>query len=870
MSNEKYDAGNINILEGLEAVRKRPSMYIGDTNIYGLHHLVYEVIDNSVDEAMGGHCDKIDLTMHVDGSITVEDNGRGIPVDIHKERGVSAAEVVMTVLHSGGKFDGESYKISGGLHGVGVSCVNALSEKLEMEIRRDGHVFRQTYERGVPKGTLTKGEESNSRGTKIRFKPDGSIFEVTEFSFDILSKRLRELSFLNKGLKISIVDEITDKRHEFHYEGGIVSFIEHLNEKKSPLHKEVIYINQEKENLRVEVAFQYNSGYGETVYTFANNINTVEGGTHLSGFKAALTRTINSYAASSGLTKNLKATLSGEDVREGLTAVLSVKIPQPQFEGQTKTKLGNSDVKGIVEQAVNEKLAEVFEENPEIGKAIVNKCINALQAREAARKAKELIRRKGALDVGSLPGKLADCSEKNPELSELYLVEGDSAGGSAKQGRERSNQAILPLRGKILNVEKARFDKMLSSEVIRTLITALGTGIGEGDFDLSKLRYHKIIIMTDADVDGAHIRTLLLTFFFRHMGELIKRGFLYIAQPPLYKVKRGNLEKYIKNEEEMMEFLIQHGVDNVNIFFGNGGEGITGKEAEKMLKKLQFFETHFKKLQKYGIPPAFLEQMIKVETERKVMESLGAILEHVINILKAVTGGSLEEKYNLGNDTGKRSLPFYFRFDMEPGEQELAELRKLNLNTGFRRNELTGKYENYSSEEASAFIKIDEEFENIRFVFSRDAAHQLYTFTLKSDYMKKNTSVPIDHATFSSVRFKSLLSIYSTVKHMDNPPFTVEEKGEKSVIKTKTKLLDLILERGKKGLQIQRYKGLGEMNPEQLWETTMNPATRVLLQVKSDDEIEAEEIFTILMGDAVEPRRNFIQENALEVRNLDI
>jgi DNA gyrase subunit B len=870
MDREKYDSENINILEGLEAVRKRPSMYIGDTNIYGLHHLVYEVIDNSVDEAMGGHCDKIDLIMHVDGTVTVEDNGRGIPVDIHRERGVSAAEVVMTVLHSGGKFDGTSYKISGGLHGVGVSCVNALSERLELEIRRDGNVYRQVYERGVPKTPLTKGEESNLRGTKIRFKPDHEIFEVLEFSFDILSKRLRELSFLNKGLKISIVDEITDKKHEFHYEGGIVSFIEHLNEKKSPIHKEVIYINQEKDNLVVEVAFQYNNGYSETVYTFANNINTVEGGTHLSGFKAALTRTINSYAASSGLTKNLKSSLSGEDVREGLTAVLSVKIPQPQFEGQTKTKLGNSDVKGIVEQSVNEKLAEVFEENPEVGKAIVNKCINALQAREAARKAKELIRRKGALEVGSLPGKLADCSEKNPALSELYLVEGDSAGGSAKQGRDRVNQAILPLRGKILNVEKARFDKMLSSEVIRMMITALGTGIGEEDFDISKLRYHKVIIMTDADVDGAHIRTLLLTFFFRHMSELIQRGYLYIAQPPLYKIKRGNLEKYIKNEEEMMNFLIDQGIDNITIAIGNGGEALTGKDVEKMVKKLQIFETHFKKLQKYGIPPAFLEQLIRTETERKVMESLGGVLEYVINILKILLNGSLEEKHNVGQDSGKTPLPFYFQFDREPEEAELAELRRLNLNTDFRQNELTGKYENFAREEESHFIKVDDEFEKIRFLFSHDLSQQLYKFSLKSDYMKKNISATIDYEAFSSVRFKNLTSIYSTIKHLDCPPFIVEEKGEKSVIKTQAKLLDLILERGKKGLQLQRYKGLGEMNPEQLWETTMDPEKRVLLQVKSDDDVEAEEIFTILMGDAVEPRRNFIQANALEVRNLDI
>ncbi len=855
-----YDSNNINILEGLEAVRKRPAMYIGDTHINGLHHLVYEVIDNSVDEAMEGHCSEIDVIIHIDGTVTVTDNGRGVPVDIHKDRGVSAAEVVMTVLHAGGKFDGDSYKVSGGLHGVGVSCVNALSEKLELEIRRDSHVYSQTYEKGIPQGPLVKGETCSDTGTRIKFKPDSTIFEVTEFSFDILSKRLRELSFLNKGLKISIIDEITEKKHEFYYEGGIVSFIEHLNEKKGCLFKDVIYINQEKGPIVVEVAFQYNVGYGETVYTFANNINTIEGGTHLSGFKAALTRTINNYASTSGIAKNLKSSLSGDDVREGLTAVLSVKIPQPQFQGQTKTKLGNNEVKGIVEQAVNEKLSELFEENPALGKAIVNKCISALQAREAARKAKDLIRRKGALEVGSLPGKLADCSEKNPELSEIYLVEGDSAGGSAKQGRNRKNQAILPLRGKILNVEKARFDKMISSEVIGTMVTALGTGIGEEDFDISKTRYHKIIIMTDADVDGAHIRTLLLTFFFRHMKELIKRGYLYIAQPPLYKIKKGKRETYLKNEDDMTKNLISYGIDNIAVSVGGGEVEFKEKDLEKMASRLKVFITSFQKVQKYGTPAVFLDQMVKKGVEGKIFETLGGILDFAIDLLKSSTNDNIQETYNTGQDASNKCMPFYFQFDEEPNEADLLEIKKLNLSTDFKRSDLTGKYENFLKEESEGFIKINDDFKNVRFVFSQEEDKKNYKVTIKSDMYGKFSTAIINTNSISSLRFKNLLSMYSTIKYMDLPPFVVQDKEDKTVLETKEKLMNFILERGKKGMQVQRYKGLGEMNPE----------TRTLLKVRSDDEIEAEEIFSILMGEPVEPRRNFIQANALEVRNLDI
>ncbi len=790
--NKAYDAASITVLEGLSAVRKRPAMYIGSTSLQGLHHLVYEVVDNSIDEALAGYCNDIKVVIHVDNSITVTDNGRGIPVDMHKTQNKPAAEVVMTVLHAGGKFDSDSYKVSGGLHGVGVSVVNALSSRLELEIRRDGKIYRQDYERGVPTGKLIEDGVTKRRGTRILFWPDPEIFETTEFSFETLSQRIREMAFLNAGVKIEIIDERTDKSHVFHYEGGIVSFVEYLNRAKTPLHAKPIYFSGTREDVEIEIAIQYNDAYDEKIYSFANNINTHEGGSHLSGFKAALTRTMNTYATANNLLKNIKSAISGDDLREGMAAVLSVKVPDPQFEGQTKTKLGNSEIKGYVETLMNEKLAEYLEENPSIARKILEKGIDAARAREAARKARDLTRRKGALDGLALPGKLADCQEKDPALCELYLVEGDSAGGSAKQGRERRYQAILPLKGKILNVEKARFDKMITSNEIRTLITAMGTSIGKEEFDLSKLRYHRIIIMTDADVDGSHIRTLLLTFFFRQMPELVERGHLYIAQPPLYKAKRGKKELYLKDEEALREYLLDEGVDGMSVKMEKSGKVLRGKQIIPTLRNIIEYNEHFSKMVHKGIN----EEVLKIFVRGKLQNGFADLI------------------------------------DLEPLVAKLRELEP-------------------------------------------EAAFELFNDPPRILYKKGSLRSYIDQKVLESLsmyEYKLLLQSYKQVEEVclhENAQIS-KEGQEETVVSDRQDLLEYFFARAKKGQYIQRYKGLGEMNPSQLWETTMDPEKRVLLQVKIEDTVEAEQIFTVLMGDQVEPRREFIENNALNVSNLDV
>ncbi len=800
-----YDSSSIKVLEGLEAVRLRPAMYIGSTGESGLHHLVYEVVDNSVDEALAGYCSRIDVTIHIDNSITVVDDGRGIPVDIMEEFGVSAAEVVMTKLHAGGKFDTKTYKVSGGLHGVGVSVVNALSESLQLEIWRDGYTWEQEYERGVPKGPLEKtGRAGRRTGTKITFKPDPTIFDVTEFNFDTLAQRLRELAFLNKGLTITLTDERLDppKQHEFHYKGGIAEFIQHLNRGKNVLHDKPIYFEGERElpnggTLTIEVALQYNDSYSENVFSFANNINTVDGGTHLSGFRAALTRTINAYGQQAGLFKDVKENLTGDDVREGLTAVISVKLPQPQFEGQTKGKL-NSDIQGQVTQFVNEKLSEYFDKNPGVMRKIVMKAIEAARAREAARRARELTRRKGALDSGGLPGKLADCQERDPERCELFLVEGESAGGTAKSGRDRRYQAILPLKGKILNVEKARYDKMLTHEEIRAMITAIGTGIGKDDFDITKLRYGKIIIMTDADVDGSHIRTLLLTFFFRHMQELINRGHVYVAQPPLYRIKKGKTEKYIKDEKEFMREILRRATDNVVVEVGsNGGspaQRLEGTELRNFLMSLD----------EYG-------QMAQ-KVERRLRDGRAVAV--------------------LGNPE--------LRADAKADFADQANLRRI--------------VEELDKAGVKAELKPDEE-------------HSAWAVTFR-DSTNAERVIGLELAALPE--YRKFRSLARQIARYNRPPFVVVKDSSRQTLGTWRELLEHVMAEGKRDITVQRYKGLGEMNAEQLWETTMNAETRTLLRVRLEDAVECEEIFSTLMGEDVEARRKFIEENALDVRNLDV
>ncbi|CAN5171016.1 DNA topoisomerase (ATP-hydrolyzing) subunit B [soil metagenome] len=797
----EYGADQITVLEGRDAVRKRPAMYIGSTSEIGLHHLVYEVVDNSVDEALAGYCDTIEVAIHMDNSVTVIDNGRGIPTDIHKQEGRSAAEVVMTILHAGGKFDTNSYKVSGGLHGVGVSCVNFLSEYLRLEIWRDGKTHEMEFEAGIPVAPLKHTGTTSKRGTKITFRPDSSIFETTTYSFEKLSERLREKAFLNKGIRIFIKDEREDpeKSHEFYYKGGIAEFVKHLNKNKSPLHDEPLYFEQIADDLSVEVSMQYNDSYDEKIFSFANNINTVDGGTHLSGFRGAITRTINAYAESSGMMKNAKVSLTGDDVREGLVAVISVKIPQPQFEGQTKGKL-NSPVKGPVESFLNEKLGEFFEQNPGVAKKIVGKAVDAARAREAARKAREIVR-KSALGTSTLPGKLADCQEKDPALSEIYIVEGDSAGGSAKQGRDRKNQAVLPLKGKILNVEKARFDKMLGHGEIKALITALGTGIGKDDFDVNKLRYHKICLMTDADVDGSHIRTLLLTFFYRQMPELLENGYVYIAQPPLYKVKRGKKEEYIKDEPAMFSYLMRMATADIQI--NSETKEFSGRELSKVLDQT-------KQLKNYA--------------------------ERVAR--------------RLNNDPNLVAM----LLDAFAGKDGVLVRNSVRLRKVFGDQEMMAEIEGKLSGEYNTELSADEE-------------HGLWRIDIA---YPNGTSRQIDWNLASLVEFQKAVELRKSLEIDFPAPFVVGENGKSETVNTREDLLEKVMAMAKKDLTIQRYKGLGEMNPDQLWETTMDPEKRTMLQVRIEDAIETDGLFTVLMGDQVEPRRKFIEDNALDVKNLDV
>jgi len=802
---QDYTAENIKVLQGLEAVRKRPAMYIGSTGSSGLHHLVYEVVDNSIDEALAGFCSKIDVAIHEDNSVTVEDNGRGIPVDIHKEEGRPAAEVVMTTLHSGGKFDSDSYQFSGGLHGVGVSVVNALSEFLDLEIWRDGKVYFQRYERGQPATPFEVTGNTKRRGTKVRFRPDGEIFESIDFSFDILSQRLRELSFLNSGLKITVKDERSEKKHEFQYQGGIVSFVEYLNKNKTIIHPKPIHLEGEKEGMYIDIALQYNDGYTENLFSFANNINTYDGGTHLVGFKSALTRTINNYAASNNLQKNLKVSLTGEDTREGLTGVISVKLSNPQFEGQTKAKLGNSDVKGWVEALVNEKLGIYFEESPSVARRIIEKVVDSARAREAARKAKELTRRKGLLETDSLPGKLADCQERDPRESELFIVEGDSAGGSAKQGRDRRTQAILPLRGKILNVEKARFDQMISNQEIRTLITALGTGVGEEEYNLEKLRYHRVIIMTDADVDGSHIRTLLLTLFYRQMFPLIEGGYLYIAQPPLYRVKKGKEDvKYLRSEEELEDCLLEKGIENQRLISPGNKSPLSGRSLLEIVKKAIRLQKILGRLAKRQVDPDILLAFAQLESFGKTALKSEKEVKRIVEEVKST---------------------------LKKGQREIG---------------------------------------GMEFQLEQDPEHGSYNLRCLSRGNGARLETVLDLELISSAQFEELRKISQQLKPLGSPPFILKAGEVSQEVAGFSQLVQEIFTVGKKGVEIQRYKGLGEMNPEQLWETTMNPETRTLLQVRMADVIKADEIFTVLMGDQVEPRRDFIQRNALSVTNLDI
>jgi DNA gyrase subunit B len=795
MAEQKYTAESIKVLKGLEAVRKRPAMYIGSTGPEGLHHLVYEVVDNSIDEALAGYCKNVEVFINVDNSITVIDDGRGIPVEVMKKEKRSAAEVVLTVLHAGGKFDDKSYKVSGGLHGVGVSVVNALSKRLDLEVKRDGGIFVQSYERGAPLAKLKQVGKTKKTGTKITFWPDDEIFDTTEYSFEILTQRMRELSFLNRGIRILITDERTAKFHDFQYKGGILEFVQYLNQNKNVLNPRPILFECTKDDIIVELAFQYNSGYSENIFTFVNNINTHEGGTHLIGFKSALTRCLNSYAESHNMLKDLGSSgLSGDDAREGLTAVLSVKMRDPQFEGQTKTKLGNSEVKGIVESLVNEQLAAYLEENPTNAKRIILKALEAARAREAARKAREMARRKSVLESSSLPGKLADCQERDPALAEIFIVEGDSAGGSAKQGRDRRFQAILPLKGKILNVWKARQDKIFNNEEIGVMVAALGTSIGETESSLEKLRYHKVIIMTDADVDGSHIRTLLMTFFYRHMKSLIEQGFVYIAQPPLYKITRGREVIYLKEERAYEKWIVKKISEDFKVRVKGRTEILEGEKFRKVFLRLMQRKNYIQFLERKNYPFFLIELLIR----------------------EGVAG--LE-----------------FLQDKKAVKKIQAQIESKGLQTK---------------------LGHDEEY---------DAAE----LTVKFGVNGMTIEAKINRDLIESAEYKALSKIYEELRDFV-PPFEVLSDGETIVVENETKLLDFLHEKGKKGANIQRYKGLGEMAPEQLWETTMNPVNRSLLRVSITDMVTADDVFSVLMGDDVEARKNFIESNALLATNLDI